>query len=78
MHLITLSDTHKHKHTPGRIPLHEGSACRRDYYLRTNNNHKTAKLLAGFPTRNPSKRAAADSRLRRCGQWDRLKLLYGS
>jgi hypothetical protein len=78
MHLITLSNTHtnKHRHTPGSIPLHEGSVRRRDSYLTAYNNHKTAKLLIGFRTRNPSKWAAADPRLRRCGQWDWLKFLH--
>jgi hypothetical protein len=78
LHLITLSDIHTNTHTHGRIPLHEGSARRRDSYLTTHNNQKRAKLLAGFRTRNSSKRAAADPRLRRCGQLDRLKLLYES
>jgi hypothetical protein len=65
---ITLRHT-----TLGRTPEDERSACRRDLYLTTQNTHKrqTSMLQAGFKTRNPSKRAAVDPRLRPRGHWDR-------
>jgi len=39
LHLITLNDTHKHKHTLCRTPLGEGSARRKQLYLTTGNTH---------------------------------------
>jgi hypothetical protein len=69
LHLIT--HTHTHTHTLGRTPLNEGSACRRDIYLTTHNNHKSHSP-SGIRTRNLSKRAAADRRLRPDGHRDRL------
>ena len=62
MRLITVNDIH----TLGRTPLDEGSARRRVLYLyNTQNSQETnIRALGGIPTRNPSKRAAADQRLR--------------
>jgi len=53
----------------GRTPLDEWSARRRDLFLTTHDTHKTQTSMtpAGFET-NPSKRAAADPRLRPRGQ----------
>ena len=65
---ITLRHT-----TLGRTPLDEGSARRRDLYVTTHNTYdkETYMLTGWFRTRNPSKRAAADPRLRPRGHWDR-------
>jgi hypothetical protein len=61
------------RHTAvGRTPLDEWSARRKDLYLTTYNTHKTdIHSPGGIRTRNPSKRAAANQRLRQRGQWDR-------
>jgi hypothetical protein len=59
--------------TVGRTPLDEWSARRRDLYL-TNTQHSQQTNIhvpGGIRTRNPSKRAAADPRLRPLGHWDR-------
>jgi hypothetical protein len=58
---ITLRHT-----TLGRTPLDEWSARHRDLYLTTHNTHnrQTSMPPGGIRTRNPSKRAAADPRLR--------------
>ena len=56
MHLITLYDTHTHTHTLRRIPLHDGSARRRDLYLTIHNTHKgqTSTSPAGFEPAIPA------------------------
>jgi hypothetical protein len=56
-----------------RTPLDERSARHRDIYLTTHDycNRQTSVPPAGFEPRYPSKRAAADWRLRRRGHWDR-------
>jgi hypothetical protein len=73
LHVITLRHT-----TLGRTTLDEWSARRRDLYLTTHNNHKrqTSTLLGGIRTRNPSKRAKADPRVRPSGHWDRHYYYY--
>ena len=60
-------------HTHGRTPLDEWSARRRDLCLPTHNTHKrqTSMTPGGIRTRSPSKRAAADPRVRLRGHWDR-------
>jgi hypothetical protein len=66
---ITLRHT-----TLGRTPLDEWSARHRDLYLTTHNKHNTnIHATGGIRTRNPSKRTAADPRLRPRGHWDRLR-----
>jgi hypothetical protein len=62
LRLITLFDTY----TLCRAPLDEGSACRRGLYLYNTQNSQETDIHAssGIRTRNPSKRAAADLRLR--------------
>jgi hypothetical protein len=52
--------------------MYERSARRRDLYLRTHNTHKkqTSMPPGGIQPHNPSKRAAADPRLRPRGHWD--------
>jgi hypothetical protein len=65
--MITLRHT-----TIGRTPLDEWSAGRRELYLTTHNTHKRhIHTTGGIRTHNPTKRAAADSRLRPYGPWDR-------
>jgi hypothetical protein len=61
---------HTQTHTSvSRTPLDEGSAHRRDLYLTTQTLYKrqTSMPLVGF---DPSKRTAADLRLRPRGHWD--------
>jgi hypothetical protein len=72
-HLITHTHTHT---TVGRAPLDEGSARRRDPYLTTQTLYKrqTSMPPGGIATHDPSKRSAADLRLRPPGHWDRLCL----
>jgi hypothetical protein len=58
------SDTHQ-THTPyGRTPLDEGSARRRDLYMTTQTQETNIHAPGGIRTRNPSKRSAADLRLK--------------
>jgi hypothetical protein len=66
------SVAHTHTHTLCRTPLDEGSACRRDFYLATQKHSRETDRHApdGIPTRNPSKRLAADPRLRTRGHRD--------
>jgi len=68
--MITLSYTLT---TLGRTPLGEISPTQRP--LPGNTQHSQERdvhVPGGIRTRNPSKRAAADTRLRPRGQWDRL------
>ena len=63
---ITLGHT-----TLGRTPLVERSARRRDFYLTRNNTHNSqTPCSCGIRIHNPSKRAAADPRLRPRDQYD--------
>jgi hypothetical protein len=59
--------------TLGRTPLDEWWARRRDLFVTTHDIHKRRTFLphGGIRTKNPSKRAAADPRLRPRGRWDR-------
>jgi hypothetical protein len=70
LHLITVIDTH----TLGRTTLDEGSARRRGLCLHNTQHSQERNIHApsGIRTRNSSKRAAADLRLRPRGHWDRL------
>jgi hypothetical protein len=70
--LFSLDHTPTHT-TVGRTPLDEGSACRRDLYLTTQTLYKrqTSMPPGGIRTHDPSKRSAADLRLRSRGHWDR-------
>ena len=64
--------TSSHSDTPlCRTPLDEGSARRRDLCPTTHNTTDRYPCPGGIRTRNPSKRAAADPRLRPRGHWDR-------
>jgi len=60
--------------TAGRTYLDEWSARRWDLYLTTHNTHnrQTSMPPSGIRTRNTSKRAASDPRLRPQCHWDRL------
>jgi hypothetical protein len=62
--------------TVGRTPLDEWSARRRDLYLTNTQHLQLTNIHApdGIRTRNPSRRAAADPRLRPLDHWDRHKL----
>jgi hypothetical protein len=58
--------------TLGRTPLDEWSARQRDLYLTTHSSHKKQTSTPGrYSNPLPSKRAAADPRLRLPGHWDR-------
>jgi len=60
-----------------RTPLDEWSPRRRDLYLTTHNTHKRKTSYSQLiPIHNPSKRAAADPRLRPRDHWDRQKWYY--
>ena len=58
--------------TFSRTPLDEWSARRRDFYLYNTQHSQQTDIHApgGNWTRNPSKRAAADRRLKQRGHWD--------
>ena len=63
--------------TLGRTPLHEWSARRRDLNRTTRNTHKTdIHVHSGIRTRNPRMPAAANTRRRPRGHWDRLTFIY--
>jgi hypothetical protein len=65
--------------TLGRAPLDEWSARRRDLHLTTHNNHKrrTSVPLARLKHPHPSKREAADQRLRPRGNGgDHCSVIY--
>jgi hypothetical protein len=73
--ILEVSRSHTTAHTTvGRSLLDEWSARLRDHYLTTHNTHK--RQIYMFPgwiwTRNLSRRAAVDLRLRPRGNWDRL------
>ena len=59
--------------TLGRTPLYGWSARRRDLYLKMHNTHKRQISMppGEIRTRNPSRRAAANTGLRPRGHWDR-------
>jgi hypothetical protein len=63
--------------TVGRIPLDEGSARRRDLYLTTQTLTKEKKIHApgGIRTHDPSKRSAADLRLRGGKDVNKIRVL---
>ena len=78
MHLITLRHT-----TPGRNPLDERSARRRDLYLTKHNTHKPQISMPPeefeperIRTRNPNKLRAANVRIRQYGHRDRLTYFW--
>jgi hypothetical protein len=71
--VFVISLDHIQTHTTvGRTPLDEGSARQRDLYLTTHNTVQETNIHAadGIRTDDPSKRSAADLRLRRRGRWD--------
>jgi hypothetical protein len=70
--IIEASRSHSVWHTVfGRTPLDEGWVRRRDLCLKRHNTHNRYPCPVGIQTRNPSKRAGADLRLRTRGQWGR-------
>jgi hypothetical protein len=65
--------------TLGRTPLDEWSALSRGLYLTTQNpQNRNAHATGGIRTRNPSRQAAADPRLRPRGDWDRRVIIITS
>jgi hypothetical protein len=59
--------------------MDEGSTRRKDLYLNnTQYSQETNNRPRGIRTRNPSKRAAADLRIRQHGYRDRLNVPYDS
>jgi hypothetical protein len=60
------------RHTAlSRAPLNERLARRRELTKHTRSQEADIHAPGGIRTHNPSKRAAADPRLRRCGYCDR-------
>jgi len=77
--VIEASRSHSTSNTTlGRTPLYEWSARRRDLSTLQHNTHnrQTSTPSGGIRTRNRSKRAVADPRLRPRGHWDRNFTFY--
>jgi hypothetical protein len=72
-----ISSDHTQAHTTvGRTPLDQGSARRRDLYPTTRTLYKTnIHATGGIRAHDPSKRSAADLRLRPRSHWDGLFFL---
>ena len=71
----THAHTHTHKH--GRIPLDEGSARRRDIYLKTQQfQERDVHASSVIRTRHPSKQAAVDQNLTPRVHWSLLFAVY--
>jgi hypothetical protein len=72
LHIIGASRSHSVKHTAlSSTPLDEWSSRRRGLYLTTQHSQEAdIHAPGGIRTHNPSKRAAADPRLRQRGQLD--------
>ena len=70
-HLIVVV-SRSYTNTPGRTPLKEWSACRKDRYLH-NRQQTNVYTLSGIQTRDPSNIEAADLRFRLHGHGVRLK-----
>ena len=68
---ITLRHT-----TPGRIPVDEWSARRRELWLTQHPQEIDVHASAGIRTRNPSMRAAAEPLITRRGHWGRQQFNY--
>jgi hypothetical protein len=68
--LFSFDHTQTHT-TVGRTALDEVSARRRDLYLTTHSQQEKMLAPSGIRTHDPSKRSAADVRLRPRGHWDR-------
>ena len=76
LHLITLWDTHTHTHTHTHTPRDFSGrgfgSTQRPLPDKTSHSQGTdIHAVSGIRTRNPSKLAAADQRLRPRGHWDR-------
>jgi hypothetical protein len=71
--ILEVSRSHIMHNTVGRTPLDEWSARRKDLYLTYTQHSQQTNIHApgGIRTRNPSRRATADPRLRPLGHWDR-------
>jgi hypothetical protein len=70
--IMESSRSHLGHNTLGGTPLDEWSARRRDLYVTTHNTHKrqTSMTPEEIRTRNPTKPAAADPRLRQRDHWE--------
>jgi hypothetical protein len=76
---FTWSHSDTQHSTVCRTPLDEGSACLRDLSLTTQTLYKTnIHAPGGSRTHDPSKRSAADLRLKPRGAWDRGYKLQNS
>ena len=62
--------------TLGRTPLDRWSARHRDYLTIRNTHKRHIPPHGGIRTRNPKKRAPADTRIRSRGHWDRRVFRY--
>ena len=72
LHMITFSDTRTHTHTFGRTPLTRDRPVVETSTWRHTTFKGDSHAPAHIRTRNPSKRTAADPRLKPRGQWDKL------
>jgi hypothetical protein len=62
---------HTQRHTTlGRNPLEERSARHRDLYITKHSQQTNIHASGGIQTHNPSRRTAADPRLRPRGNWN--------
>jgi hypothetical protein len=71
---LTIEASRSHSDTPqfgGVISSTPKPLPNKTKHSKETGNHD----LGGIVTRNPSKRASADPRLRLCGLWDRLSLV---
>ena len=68
---LKVSRPHAIWYTPGRAPLKERSARRRDNYRHNTLQTQETNILApnGFRTRDPSNQVAADLRVRPRSHW---------
>jgi hypothetical protein len=62
---------HTHAHTPGRASQKAWSARHRGHCLHNKDKGRKYRALSEIRTRDPSRRAAADPRLRLHDHWDR-------
>ena len=67
---VPRSHTIRHTHTPGRTPLNEWSARRRDRYVQHTTKETNIHALSGIRTRDPFNYAFLDLRLRPHGHRD--------
>ena len=71
--LLNVEASPSYSDTP---PLDEGSVRLIDFYLTDSTQQTGIHARSGIRTRNPSKRTAVDSRLRRHGHWNKPRTVY--